>query len=880
MPVVQQGVICDYAAYLDLYGMSYSESGFYYEVGETEVSQGWILHISVIAHLADGLFRTILPLLAPCPFKIIRDKKNLQYLNAGYQGFNRIGKVICVYPTTEEDALLLVERLLPALKTFKGPTILTDFYLGAVLYTRYGSFKSENLNYSAGDPGAIILDGHGNSFQDQYFIPPRIPEGMVNPFVDYILPPKYARTQHILHNRYWIETPISIAVKGNVLLARMRKGASARKCILKQGRENMISDDAGHDMKDRIKWQFAVHQDLANEILIPQVYEYFEVEGDGFISMEYIGGTALNQLLFKVYGNSLWPYLPREVRKELLTYLDQILISVQKIHKKGYVHRDITSNNFIVTRKKKVYFIDFELAYSYRDNFPRPPFESATIGYASPQHLALKTPAIQDDIYSIGALLITFFTGLEPMFIIEQDQEHLREKLLFLIRNEEITDLVIRCLDPVPDDRPSLAVIFESVRSVEKDQDISMQPVLTRIEGTETGKQEQVIQRALNGLVENYPLSSTGVWVASSAGHEQLQTNAMIVQGFCPDIQKGVGGILYMLSQAKACGFNLVRLDGIIEKAWQYEEELQYTGEAEKLPGGLYFGRAGIAVMMAAMEENKLVEIPAPYLAFLREWFVQPEKELNLFYGIAGQGMGLLRCRGYIRNYREIADHYAAILILLQQKDGSWVTTGPGGKLAKNTGFAYGMAGIIYFLLEYYRVTGAEGARTAACQGLSYLEKKAIKTNGRFQWNNSDIDDTVGGWWGIGAPGIALAFLKAFQVIKVEKYKLFAEKALDFYPTVFKHFNLGQQQGLSGLGEVYLEAWDVLQDDKYRDKADWIAGLLNHLVMNGGNNSSLWCVENNYYPVPGLLTGNSGILHFLLRSRFPDKIGFPVIGAK
>src|SRR3982751_1503091 len=101
MSTIQKEIAFDHAAYLELHGMPYRQSGWYYQAGEVRAAQGWILHISVIAQLADGLFRTILPVIAPCPFKIIRDKMNLQYLNAGYQGFNRIGKVVCIYPETE-----------------------------------------------------------------------------------------------------------------------------------------------------------------------------------------------------------------------------------------------------------------------------------------------------------------------------------------------------------------------------------------------------------------------------------------------------------------------------------------------------------------------------------------------------------------------------------------------------------------------------------------------------------------------------------------------------------------------------------------------------------------------------------------------------------
>jgi len=879
MSTIQKEIAFDHAAYLELHGMPYRQSGWYYQAGEVRAAQGWILHISVIAQLADGLFRTILPVIAPCPFKIIRDKMNLQYLNAGYQGFNRIGKVVCIYPETEEDALLAVERLLPALRTFRGPAVLTDFYLGAVLYARYGSFRSENLNYQAEDPNALITDGNGMPFRDHYSIPPVLPEGIGNPLSKYILPSKYSRPQHILHNKYWVQQPLAVSVKGNVLLARVRKGASSRKCILKQGRENMIADDAGHDMKDRIKWQFAVHKDLQNDILVPKVFDYFEVEGDGYLSMEYIGGTSLNQWIFNTYANSLWPYLPMPSKKELLAFAKNILSSLEKIHAKGYVHRDVTSNNFIVTRKKKICFIDFELAWSFKDAFPNPPFESATIGYASPHQLAGKIPAIQDDIYSAGALLITFLTGFEPMFIIEKDLENVKEKLIFLSGEREMATLIVRCLDPAPEKRPTLDEMISLIKKMEAWLDLPKPAIAVPVRLPDPGITDLTIQRALDYLGDNRMLSGDGLWISSGqTGEDQLQTNAMMVREVFPGMHQGVAGILYMLSKADANGFDLTPIDDTIAKAWEYCEELLYTGQLQHQTGSLYFGKAGLAVAIATVKANGLIPADPSDPIKLRELFSQPELDLSILHGVAGQGIGLLRCRDYVENYQEIANHYAAILILLQQKDGSWITPDAQGKAAKNTGFGYGIAGIVYFLLEYYQVSGLERIGKAARLGLSYLERKAIRTEKAIHWNNSDTDSTMGGWWAIGTPGTALTFLKAFQVTGLDKYRVIAEKALNGFPEVFTHFNLSQQLGLSGLGEIYLEAASILDDDKYRAKARWIAGLLTRLSMTTTGYKCFWRFESSYFTAPGLMAGVSGIIHFLLRSRFPDKIAFPVLG--
>lgn len=48
----------------------------------------------------------------------------------------------------------------------------------------------------------------------------------------------------------------------------------------------------------------------------------------------------------------------------------QIIDRLEQIHRKGFVHRDIKANNFMIGRKDKariVYIIDFGLAKKYKD---------------------------------------------------------------------------------------------------------------------------------------------------------------------------------------------------------------------------------------------------------------------------------------------------------------------------------------------------------------------------------------------------------------------------------------------------------------------------------------------------------------------------------
>jgi serine/threonine protein kinase len=860
----------DYSFFLDAYEIPYqllSES--YYHVREPHSSQGWILHVTIVISQINMLLKKILPILysSRCAFKIIRDKHTLMALNAGHEGYNRIGKVICIYPENDQTALLLREELLPLLRGFKGPGVLTDFHLGGVLYTRYGSFSANNLNLE----NAVISDGNGQPALDKYTIPASIPKGIFPLFQPYLQPPKYLNADKFLYHKYLIKSPIAITIKGNTLFAGMKNGFFLHDCILKQGRDSMIADDAGRDIKDRLKWQLAVHHQLQEYLPIPKAYEYFEVEGDGFLSMEFISGLKLNHFIGKRYRLLLWPYLSIHRKKELLHVMKQVVDIVKKMHGMGYIHRDINSNNFIVKKNKSVRMIDLELAYCFLTHTPAPPFEAITIGYGSAEQMTLMPPTFEDDVYSIGALLILFFTGLEPMLVIEADIPHLEEKLNFLTGNSEITELILQCLDEAPARRPSTDHILSTIIKIESDTSAIKQRSIKMIPKPTYSEIHQTIDEALNGLMDAYILSGVNLWVSGNQGNASGMLHLQVL----PGLGRGISGILYLLSRAKMGGHDITPLNDAIQSGWTYCVDTWLPA----LEGGLYTGKEGVALMMTTAEKSGLIKLSSEQLENITNSFSTDGQNLDIVNGMAGKGIAIIQCKEFIEynKYVSLLDEHAFKIMHAQEQDGSWISRDDRGSIVKQTGFEYGVAGIIYFLLEYCMESGHDGAWSCITKGLSWLEKKAIKSADRYEWHISDQDEETGGCWSAGAPGIALCFLKAFKITGVTKYKKIAEKALNFYPPAFTLYNLSTSNGMAGLGEIYLEAYDTLQSEIYLERANWIAWILINLKNKSAPDSCYWYAENDFCPAPDLMNGCSGIIHFLLRYNNKSRLSLPLL---
>ena len=109
-----------------------------------------------------------------------------------------------------------------------------------------------------------------------------------------------------------------------------------------------------------------------------------------------------------------------------------------------------------------------------------------------------------------------------------------------------------------------------------------------------------------------------------------------------------------------------------------------------------------------------------------------------------------------------------------------------------------------------------------------------------------------------------------------QRYKAAASEALLFNPKYIVSNYLGLGNGLSGLGEVYLEAFQVFKEAEWLERAEHIVRVLSISYYSNPNGSIYWHEGNSSQPATDLLNGNSGILHFLMRYLFPDKISFPI----
>lgn len=137
-----------------------------------------------------------------------------------------------------------------------------------------------------------------------------------------------------------------------------------------------------------------------------RVHDLGEVDGALYISMEFVDGQVLEDLM-----RSMGHLSPRQT----IAIGRQICDGLQAVHDRKIVHRDVKPSNVMVDKAGHAVLMDFGMAYTPGDE--RLTSEGSVLGtlaYLSPEHARGQPVDVRSDLYALGVILFEMLAGRRP----------------------------------------------------------------------------------------------------------------------------------------------------------------------------------------------------------------------------------------------------------------------------------------------------------------------------------------------------------------------------------------------------------------------------------------------------------------------------------
>ncbi|MCD9019953.1 lanthionine synthetase LanC family protein [Parachryseolinea silvisoli] len=870
---VPRAISTDYRSMLRLQNTKFREADLYYlTIGTPKHQKGWIIHISVTSSQIPDALRVIIPYLLKekTAFKVIRDLDSAQHLLDGKLGYEKIGKVVCVYPETDSIANKLAKHLILLTSPFKGPAVPTDTYLGGTVYTSYGNLLDEMPQEQT-----IALQKKAaklTEFSQKKFPTFNYPAGIPWPFIGTPMPEN--KSLRILNNTYLIISDIKNAVKGSVYKTIQVKKWSIKLTVVKEARHEISIDKYNRDVADRLKWQYDLLTKLHGRISVPEPYELFQESGNSYLAMQYIKGRSLDKVIKDTFDGGNWSTLKTSQKKYLLRILLDVFEVVNKLHNLGYVHRDITPVNFMINKKGQIILIDLEGTHPTSNNHPSSPFSLGTPGYTAPEQLESEVVSKSQDIYSIGALMFVFFSSLKPIKFLHP-VTIIKTKLDNLDIPEPIELIIQKCLDTNPIYRPNLSDITNIIQKYLDDlSPISHNAPSVASKNIHKDEIKEIITKGLNFFDSDLSTNLQRLWTTDGSNETTRVINKTNNINTHPSLFNGVGGGLYIISDALSAGFEIPHLNKTFKANYSFLKN-QIGQTKTKYGSGLYYGTSGIGLCLTkCVKLNILSNTPDIQKTIANCFNNNNESDLSLSTGISGQCLAISHYLSIFQDneMENMLVNKIERVFDLQKKDGSWNLNGH----TTYTGIEGGISGIILSILSSIKYISTTRAIDSIKRALSWIDSQTAKKDGIRLWTINDKTNDVDPWFNIGISGIALCYIYCYRLIKDDDILKSANSVLTYLSRHLQQNSLSLSNGICGLGEVYLEAQRLLGNNIYKEEIESITKLV-LAARQEHKSAAYWISSDENNPHISLMSGTGGVLHYLLKYYKPDSIPFPLL---
>lgn len=157
-----------------------------------------------------------------------------------------------------------------------------------------------------------------------------------------------------------------------------------------------------------------------NEAGIVHVYDCFSANETAYLVMEYLDGITLSEYLKKEAAVSPQGRIAPE---EAISMLTPVMLSLQRVHDSGMIHRDIAPDNIMLLKDGGVRLIDFGAARHAVHDCGKSMTVIIKDGYSPEEQYnshSVQGPAA--DVYALSATLYQMITGITPPGAIERGE--------------------------------------------------------------------------------------------------------------------------------------------------------------------------------------------------------------------------------------------------------------------------------------------------------------------------------------------------------------------------------------------------------------------------------------------------------------------------
>jgi len=234
-----------------------------------------------------------------------------------------------------------------------------------------------------------------------------------------------------LAERYTLERPLGRGGEAATWLARDRltRASVALKIV-----------PAAGEACERLRQEWQTNLRLMHAHIV-RVFEFHEVEGVAFYSLQFVPGADLSALTTKPLS-------------EILPPIGLIADALRYAHSKGIVHRDVKASNILLDHNGAPYLSDFGVSAEAGSIA-----SGGSLIAASPQSRMGEAAQPSDDIFALGTLLYELISGAPPQ---PEEEEPLRAASGEDV-SEPIRDLIARMLHRDALHRPDAGEVGEAL---------------------------------------------------------------------------------------------------------------------------------------------------------------------------------------------------------------------------------------------------------------------------------------------------------------------------------------------------------------------------------------------------------------------------------